>query len=56
MAVRRADLGAVRAHLGAARRRIADACAEGADAESIVRRSDDARLAVRILERAVAAF
>jgi len=56
VAARRADLGALRAHVEAARQRIADACAEGEGGESIVRRSDDARLAVRILERAVAAF
>jgi hypothetical protein len=56
MAARRADLGALRTHVEAARRRIADARAEDEGGESIVRRSDDARLAVRILARAVAAF
>jgi tetratricopeptide (TPR) repeat protein len=56
LASKRADLGAVLSHVAAARRRIADARAEGAGGDSIVSRSDDARLAVRILERAVAAF
>ena len=55
-AAKRADLSAVIKHFAAARQRIDDARASGADGESIVRSSDDARLAVRILERSAEAF
>ena len=52
-AAARGDLDGARAHVARARARVLGAYAVGPDGASLVQRSDDARVAVRILERAL---